>query len=404
MCIRDRLHYVHDNGAALGRAVGVLRDLDELRANPWAPPDALTTVVQKLAVRQHQVAIDAGRDVIAASAASTGRRWRRVTDGNPCAFCAMLATRTDYTSPLAAQYVVGRGKSTKIGARGRVGLGVKPRGKRQLGQRYHDRCGCTVAEVFDDWEPSYAERQRHALYNQARDACDEEGIPASPANIMRKMRELGQGVLHDAHVPDDGKHGRGAKTEAGGRGGRPTEIRGYSPRTQAGGSGGKPPKPPRALASAGAPKPKRGGREPRERTVEDFDHWQKRQDALPFETDGAVMKPHEIEFAERFIEDGYHILRWLPQGRRRPDGTIPPESDFEWRPGVVVELKRSNNLQTIKDYIRTNLKKGKTVFVADFGERKPRTSVLNGLRKFAPQLGKLEELWAYWDGNLVRLQ
>ena len=69
-----------------------------------------------------------------------------------------------------------------------------------------------------------------------------------------------------------------------------------------------------------------------------------------------------------------------------------------------MELKRSNNLQTIKDYIRTNLKKGKTVFVADFGERKPRTSVLNGLRKFAPQLGKLEELWAYWDGNLVRLQ
>ena len=266
-----------------------------------------------------------------------------------------------------------------------------PRGSRSLGERYHDNCGCTVAEVFDDWEPSYAERQQKALYEEARKACKEQGLEPTTKNVLAQMRELGDGTVHDAHVPEGEKKKPGRK-----------------PKTATGGSGGGGKKPPRPLmghSGDGEPrKPKRGGREPRERTAADDAHWQQRQDALPFETRDTRMKPHEIEFAERFIADGHKIIRWLPQGKTGPDGRILPESDFEWREGVVVELKRSNNLQTLKDYVRGGLKKGKRVFIADFGELPPRQSVINGLRKFRPQVGEIKELWAYWDGNLIRLQ
>ncbi|MDU7359627.1 MAG: EndoU domain-containing protein [Propionibacteriaceae bacterium] len=163
-----------------------------------------------------------------------------MTDGNPCAFCAMLATRTDYTSPFAAQYVVGRGKTTRLGARGRRGLGVRPRGSRSLGEKYHDNCGCTVAEVFDDWEPSYAERQQKELYEEARKACAEKGLEPNLKNILAQMRELGDGTVHDAHVPEGEKKKPGRK-----------------PKTQTGGSGGGGKKPPRQLMGFGDREPSR---------------------------------------------------------------------------------------------------------------------------------------------------
>lgn len=210
-----------DDGVALGRAVGTLRDLNTIDRKALGYGDEFMKIIGGLAARQHQTTLDAGRDVIVLSAAANDRRWRRITDGRPCAFCAMLATRTDYTSPFAAQYVVGRGKTTRPGARGRRGLGVRPRGSRSLGEKYHDNCGCTVAEVFDDWEPSNAERQQKALYEEARKACEEQGLEPTTKNILAQMRELGDGTIHDAHVPESKrrKPGRKPKTATGGSGG-----------------------------------------------------------------------------------------------------------------------------------------------------------------------------------------
>ena len=380
-----------DDGAALGRAVGTLRDLDTLDRKARDYDDEFMKIIGGLAVRQHQTTLDAGRDVIILSAAANDRRWRRITDGRPCAFCAMLATRTDYTSPFAAQYVVGRGKTTKPGARGRRGLGVRPRGSRSLGEKYHDNCGCTVAEVFDDWEPSYAERQQKALYKEARKACKKKGLEPTTKNILAQMRELGDGTVHDAHVPEGEKKKPGRK-----------------PKTQTGGSGGGRKKPPRPLMGHngdGEPrKPKRGGREPRERTAEDYGYWQARQDALPFDTTGAEMKPHEIEFAEAFIADGHEILRWIPQGGVDATGRIPAQSDFEWGPGRLVELKRTGKSGTMKRYIKNNLAKGKRIFMVDFGDIRPATKELRSLQKFAPEGNPDFELWAFWDGHLERLQ
>ena len=302
-----------DDGAALGKAVGTLRDLDTLDRKARNYDDEFIKIVGGLAVRQHQTTLDAGRDVVVLSAAANDRRWRRVTDGNPCAFCAMLATRTDYTSPFAAQYVVGRGKTTRLGARGRRGLGVRPRGSRSLGEKYHDNCGCTVAEVFDDWEPSHAERQQKALYEEARKACDEKGLEPNLKNILAQMRELGDGTVHDAHVPEGEKKKPGRK-----------------PKTQTGGSSGGGRKPPRRGAGAfkDMPEPPRSPDDGGSRS-EWLRYWKERQDALPLDFKGDIIEPHEVLSFERLLRRGELVdpIRNLLDR---------PTADFDW-PSIGAE-------------------------------------------------------------------
>lgn len=59
--------------------------------------------------------------------------WMRVTDGQPCAFCAMLSSRGPrYKSEASASSV------------------VDPNAKRGLGEPYHDNCGCTAEAVYSD--------------------------------------------------------------------------------------------------------------------------------------------------------------------------------------------------------------------------------------------------------------
>lgn len=108
------------------------------------------------------------KEIVAAEAMRTGRwtvqdsagrseravGWRRVTDGNPCAFCAMLASRgpvyTVSTAPLT-----------------------------QFGDRYHKGCGCTAEPVYGKWIPSPDEMQFISSYERAAreaDAADEARI------------------------------------------------------------------------------------------------------------------------------------------------------------------------------------------------------------------------------------
>jgi hypothetical protein len=72
--------------------------------------------------------------------------WRRVTDGNPCSFCAMLAGR-------GAVY-----KSATT-ATGHHTAGRSRKGNPSHGDdRYHDHCGCTVEAVFN---ARLVKRDRH---------------------------------------------------------------------------------------------------------------------------------------------------------------------------------------------------------------------------------------------------
>lgn len=132
-------------------------------------------VVGSLASRVNLEVLTAGREVVQQSS----RRWRRVTDGNPCGFCAMLASRGPvYTSEASASRIGGRGKAidpTAPRKRGGQAKGIRARGKGRLGDRFHSLCGCTV-EPFDgdpsEWEPTPDEQR----FIDAYEATHELGL------------------------------------------------------------------------------------------------------------------------------------------------------------------------------------------------------------------------------------
>lgn len=64
------------------------------------------------------------------------------------------------------------------------------------------------------------------------------------------------------------------------------------------------------------------------------EYWARRQGALPIDFGGDVLKPHEVEFVERFLDAGEE-LEWIPKS------PATPTNDFRWssRDGVPVELK-----------------------------------------------------------------
>ena len=262
-----------DVGASYGRAIGTVRDLDAARVRIEADRDYAAEfwrIIEANAVRADRFAKGGGRETVMASAEASGRSWRRVSDGNPCSFCAMLVSRGDaYTSEDAALTVVGRGTEVRSGKarRGGQAKGRRPRGSRGLGEKYHDHCGCTAVEVIGTWTPTAEEQRYQDAYWAATKACDADGVPRTASNVMKRMRE------------------GGGFTDS------PTS------KMQTGGGGGA--KPPRS-------RPVRGGA--------DEPEWERRQRALRSETNGERLEPHEIEFLERFEELGHSAL-WIPRDR-----------------------------------------------------------------------------------------
>ena len=99
-------------------------------------------------------------------AATTGRDrraigWRRVTDGSPCAFCAMLAARGPvYRSAASAD-----------------------------GLQYHGHCGCTAEPAYSEWEPTAIEQEYVDSYMDARYPGD--GVTRPLDEVLATMRASG---------------------------------------------------------------------------------------------------------------------------------------------------------------------------------------------------------------------
>lgn len=160
-----------DAAAALARSIATTRIMA-------SDPDRAGDTIDRMAVGFNRAVLNAGRDTVEWSAGAQGRSWRRVTDGDPCAFCAMLATRSDYTTKERA-LTTGHTRRHKRG------------GKRPLGSRYHDHCGCTVVEVVGPWEPNKADAGYQRTYEKAREWVDDHGLSQSPSNILKAMRTVG---------------------------------------------------------------------------------------------------------------------------------------------------------------------------------------------------------------------
>jgi hypothetical protein len=107
------------------------------------------------------------RGTVERSATTVGRYWRRVTDGDPCAFCAMLASRGP---------VYGSKQTAETRAAD--------------GRRYHDHCGCTAVEAVGPWGERDAQEWAYydnykAAYRSTSDGevfawLADHGIPPPP--------------------------------------------------------------------------------------------------------------------------------------------------------------------------------------------------------------------------------
>lgn len=159
-----------------------------------AEPDVGKTISLAAGGLQRIIA-NADRDTIAGSVqadpAPTGYRRSAQPDG--CAFCKMLATRgTLYNSRQSAERVVGRGSDLVPGMRIQIGRspgGVKARGKRQLGEKYHDFCRCAAEPVWGG-EPEPPEvGEWRAAYEKAFGQL-RPGTPDYTKELLSNMREI----------------------------------------------------------------------------------------------------------------------------------------------------------------------------------------------------------------------
>lgn len=95
-----------------------------------------------------RVLFDVERDTIVEVAANDDHpvSYQRIARPGACAFCATLASRGAAFDSDSATTVVGRGvpvptPGTRRGLGG-IGKGVRPRGARLIGEKYHDSCRC----------------------------------------------------------------------------------------------------------------------------------------------------------------------------------------------------------------------------------------------------------------------
>lgn len=142
-----------------------------------APESALAQTSRTLATQAAQFAMSAGRGLVTGTVKYHGKsgRWRRVTDGKPCAFCGMLAGRGPVYAEDTVQF------------------------------RSHGHCGCTSEQVIGDWEPTDAEAAWRAAYQEAASEADDHKLartapsPGSDAedNILWRMRRNHPDLFHD---------------------------------------------------------------------------------------------------------------------------------------------------------------------------------------------------------------
>ena len=101
--------------------------------------------------------------------------WRRVSDGNPCTFCAMLVSRGN----------VYRSKRT---TEGNILRPSRSGGEKLL---FHGHCGCTAEIVYGEWIPTETEQRWVDAYDKAAKEADAAGEARTQDTILHRMRRDG---------------------------------------------------------------------------------------------------------------------------------------------------------------------------------------------------------------------
>lgn len=100
-------------------------------------------------------------------------RWRRVTDGKPCAFCAMLASRGPVYSDVTVTFEA------------------------------HPFCGCGAEQVVGDWEPTELEAQWIGAYGDAAGAANKLGLSRTRQDTLWRMRRARPDLFNDGVLDPD---------------------------------------------------------------------------------------------------------------------------------------------------------------------------------------------------------
>lgn len=126
-----------------------------------------------------------------------GSTWARHASANACAFCVLMATRgAVYASKTSALRVVGRGKdfSTNFNADGtrKAGgqaKGIKLRGARKAGQKFHDDCHCVAIEVRPggSYKPAPYVKDWKRAYKDAFDAVPDGMAYDSDNSVLKAV-------------------------------------------------------------------------------------------------------------------------------------------------------------------------------------------------------------------------
>jgi hypothetical protein len=207
----------------------------------WALGADGTKALDRLSGTMQRAIYNGDRTTTVLSAEGNGLRWIRQARPNACAFCRMLATRTDFNStyrsaelnPETGEYetrVSGRSVNLSIGDRRMIASGQmtreealarrdqmqltyqigdrkgsprgrRSRGERKLGDKYHDDCYCIakaipvgadVMEVLYLEDPEYATTVDGWLneYNKARDNSES----GDPKKILAEWRTFGADI------------------------------------------------------------------------------------------------------------------------------------------------------------------------------------------------------------------
>jgi hypothetical protein len=145
-----------------------------------APQAAFARAAREVLGRSQKWALAGGRQTIIGSAGANPRtrRWRRVSDGSPCAFCAMLLVRSI------------------------------TRGDQPPDFDAHTKCGCTAEEVFDDIPTTDVEDEWIDAYNQAARQAKLAGEPIVAPNrnnrrdtVLWRMRRNRPDLFSDGVHP-----------------------------------------------------------------------------------------------------------------------------------------------------------------------------------------------------------
>jgi hypothetical protein len=149
---------------------------DVLHANVgWAL--TMTEPLANLAGSVERQIFNSSRDTVLSNAQRQGVRYARYASANACSFCQVLATRIDsglYKTEYSSVRVVGRAG--------------RPRGKRKLGEKFHDNCHCLPGPVFDGqpYTPPDYVQQWDTEYSNARN--DVGGNTKDIINHMRRAQ------------------------------------------------------------------------------------------------------------------------------------------------------------------------------------------------------------------------